>query len=212
MTYQLYYSEGSAAMGVRVLFEEMGVPYELLETSISMDIPRDPKVLELNPNGWIPVLKYEHGAIYECGAITAFLCDKHPEAQLAPGIHDPQRGYFLQWLFFFSSSLQNAYQMTYYPFRFADSQQCYKSVKSHSKERLLELWQVVEDALGSKQWMLGNRFSAVDIYIFMLTTWLSEKNQHPTVAQFPNIHRICLAMMERPSIQLVYESYIADKK
>ena len=103
MTYTLYYAEHSAAMGVRVLLEEMGQPYELIYTSIDMDEPRPAEQLALNPNGWIPILIEDGRAIYECGAITTYLCDRHPEAGLAPGVTDPDRGRFLQWLFFFSS-------------------------------------------------------------------------------------------------------------
>ena len=95
MTYRLYYAEGSAAMGVRVLLEEIRAPYELIPTSISMEVPREPEVLALNPNGWIPILLWEEGAIYECGAITTFLCDRHPESRLAPAMDDPERGLFL---------------------------------------------------------------------------------------------------------------------
>ena len=47
------------------------------------------------------------------------------------------------------------------------------SVKRRSVSRLRELWQVVDDAIGDDDWMLGDRFSAADIYLFMLTTWLS---------------------------------------
>ncbi len=34
MTYKLYYALGSAAMGTRVLLEEIGAPYELLQSMI----------------------------------------------------------------------------------------------------------------------------------------------------------------------------------
>ena len=56
MTYKLYYALGSAAMGVRVILEEIGAPYELIQTTIAMDKPRPPEQLKLNPNGWVPVL------------------------------------------------------------------------------------------------------------------------------------------------------------
>ena len=210
MTYRLYYAEGSAAMGARVVLEELGASYELISTSISMDSPRDPEVLALNPNGWIPVLVWDKGAIYECGAITTFLCDRYPEYQLAPTVDDPERGLFLQWLFFFSSSLQNAYQMSYYPWRFCDSSQSEASVKHRSVTRLGELWQVVDDAIGEGDWLLGKRFSAVDIYLFMLTTWLSEMHDHPSVDSFVNVNRVATAIMQRPSVQLVYKTYIDD--
>ena len=92
MSYKLYYAEPSAAMGARAILEEIGAPYELIWTDISQNSTREPDLLALNPNGWIPVLVWEEGAIYECGAITVFLCDRHPEIQLAPRATDPDRG------------------------------------------------------------------------------------------------------------------------
>jgi glutathione S-transferase len=204
MTYSLYYAEHSAAMGVRVLLEELQQPYQLIATSIDMDKPRSPELLELNPNGWIPVLITKDDAIYECGAIATYLCDLHPDAGLAPGVNDPKRGRFLQWLFFFSSSLQNAYQMSYYSDRFCDAVDHQPSVKRRSISRLRELWTVVDDAIGADDWMLGDRFSAADIYLFMLTTWLSSAHDHPQIEEFANVHRVADAVSKRPSIRLVY--------
>ena len=210
MSYKLYYAEPSAAMGVRVILEEIGVPYELIWTDISQNSTREPDFLALNPNGWIPVLVWEEGAIYECGAITVFLCDRHPEIQLAPRVTDPDRGLFLQWLFFFASSLQNAYQMTYYPNRFCAATTDEKSIKSRSTSRLQELWQIVDEAIEGKDWLLGKRFSAADIYLFMLTTWLSVSHQHPTIDSFANVKRVAAKVMQRPSVRSIYASHISD--
>ncbi len=210
MSYQLFYSEKSAAMGIRVMLEEMNQSYELIDTSITMDVPRDPKVLALNPNGWIPVLIWEAGAIYECGAITTFLCDRHSDSNLIPGIDHPDRGLFLQWIFFFSSSIQNAYQMTYYPFRFCDGEEDEASVKRRSITRLSELWQVIDDAIGDNDWLVGNRFSAADIYLFMLTTWIGTNLGHPSISSFSNVYRVANGVMQRPSVQLVYKNWIKN--
>lgn len=204
MTYSLYYAENSAAMGVRVMLEELNQPYTLIQTSIDMDTPRPPELLALNPNGWIPVLTNNGAAIYECGAITTWLCDHHRDPGLAPGVDDPARGRFLQWLFFFSSSIQNAFQMSYYSGRFCDASDHEPNVKRRSVSRLRELWQVVDDAIGDDDWMLGDRFSAADIYLFMLTTWLSPAHDHPRVDEFKQVHRIAKAVSGRPSVQLVY--------
>ena len=208
MSYRLYYADRTAAMGVRVILEEIEVPYELIWTDISPGSNREPKLLSLNPNGWIPVLMWEKGAIYECAAIITFLCDRYPECRLAPAINDAERGLFLQWLFFFSSSLQNAYQMSYYSDRFCDSTLDEASVKRRSITRLRELWQVVDDAIDENHWLLGENFSAADIYLFMLTTWLSESLEHPSVESFANVNRVATAVMQRPSVHLVYKSYI----
>jgi glutathione S-transferase len=212
MAYKLYYASGSAAMGVRVILEEIGAPYELLQTTIDMDKPRPPEQLALNPNGWVPVLIWDDSAMYECAAINVFLCDRHPEANLAPRFDDPERGLYLQTLVYFSSSVQNAFQLNYYPDRFADSPADEPSAQMRGIRRLRETWKVIDDQIGDNKWVLGDRFSSVDIYLFMLTTWLSPSRGHPTTGEFANVKRIADAVMLRPSVQLVYEDWITEQQ
>jgi len=209
MTYQLFYAPGSAAMGTRVMLEEIGAPYELIESTIDMVKPRPPEQIAINPNGWIPVLKWEDSAMYECAAITVFLCDRHPEAGLAPALDDPTRGLYLQTLVYFSNSVQNAFQLNYYPDRFADTPEDEPSAQKRGLRRLRETWGIVNDQIGDNRWMLGERFSALDIYLFMLTTWLRPSRGHPTVGEFPNVERIARSVLPRESIQLVYADWIA---
>ena len=173
MKYALYYARESAAMGIRVILEEIGAQYELIQTTIDMDKPRPPEQLALNPNGWVPVLIWDAHAMYECAAITIFLCDRYPEAGLAPAAGEPERGLFLQTLVYFSSSLQNAFQLDYYPERFADTPADEPSAQRRGRRRLRETWQVIDDQIGDSEWMLGDKFSAADIYLFMLTNSLS---------------------------------------
>ena len=54
-------------MGIQVLLEEIGVPYNLVQSTIDMNKARPPEQLAINPNGWIPVLVGDE-AIYEAGA------------------------------------------------------------------------------------------------------------------------------------------------
>ena len=172
MAYKLFYALGSAAMGTRVILEEIGEPYELIQSTIAMDEPRPPEQLALNPNGWVPVLIWGEKAMYECAAITVFLCDRHPEAELAPAVDDEERSLYLQTLVYFSNSVQNAFQLNYYPDRFADTPADEQSAQRRGNRRLRETWKVIDDQIGDNKWVLGERFSAVDIYLFMLTTWL----------------------------------------
>ena len=209
MTYQLFDALGSAAMGTRVMLEEIGVPYELIESTKDRTKPRPPEQMAINPNGWLPVLKWEDSAMYECAAITVFLCDRHPEAGLAPALDDPTRGLYLQTLVYFANSVQNAFQLNYYPDRFADTPEDEPSAQKRGIRRLRETWGIVNDQIGDNRWMLGERFSALDIYLFMLTTWLRPSRGHPAVSEFPNVERIAQSVLLRDSIQLVYADWIA---
>jgi len=212
MTYQLYYAANSASMGIQVLLEEIGAEYELIQTTIDTTKPRSQEQLALNPNGWIPVLVWDQNAMYECAAITLFLCDRHPHSALAPDINSTERGLFLQTLVYFSSSVQNAFQLDYYPQRFADTPADEPGAKRRGIRRLRETWQVVDDQIGGNQWILGDQFSAADIYLFMLTTWLKTSRGHPSADEFPNVARIAEAVQRRPSVQLVYKDWIAEHR
>ena len=198
-------------MGIRVILEEIGEPYELLQSTIAMDQPRPPEHLALNPNGWIPVLIWGEKAMYECAAITVFLCDCHPEAELAPAVDDEERSLYLQTLVYFSNSVQNAFQLNYYPDRFADAPTDEQSAQRRGNRRLRETWKVIDDQIGDNEWVLGERFSAVDIYLFMLTTWLQTSRGHPSVDEFPNVKRVADAVLPRQSIQLVYQNWIVEQ-
>lgn len=208
--YTLYYAQKSASMGVRALLEELGAPYRLVEVDLDRSVPRPPGMRAVNPNGWVPALTWEGGAMYECAAITVFLCDRHPEAGLAPAADDPERALFLQTLVYFSNSVQNAYQLTYYPDRFVDHPEDEASARRRGARRLRETWRVIDDQIGDGAWILGQRFSAADIYLFMLTTWLRRAMGHPAISEFPNVGRIAGKVVRRPVIQSVYAPWIAD--
>ena len=204
MNYQLYYVDDTSAMGVRVLLEEIGAPYELIQTTTDRKKPRPAEQLKINPNGWVPVLLWGENAMYECAAITIFLCDRHSEANLAPAIDAPERGLFLQTLVYFSNSVQTAFQLDYHADRFADTPADEPSAQRRGHRRLRETWQIINDQIGDNEWILGDQFSAADIYLFMLTTWLEPSRGQPEVREFPNVQRIADAVMLRPSAQLVY--------
>ena len=186
------------------MLEEIGAPYELIQTTTERHKPRPAKQLKLNPNGWVPVLLWDDNAMYECAAITIFLCDRHVEANLAPTINAPERSLFLQTLVYFSSSIHTAFQLDFHAHRFADTPENEPSAQRRGCRRLRETWQVIDNQIGDKQWILGDQFSAADVYLFMLTTWLETSRGHPDIHEFPNVQRIANAVMLRPSVQKVY--------
>ena len=202
--YKLYYAEGTASMGVRVLLEEIGAPYELISTTTIRGKPRPSEQLRINPNGWVPVLIWDDGAMYECAAITIFLCDRHQDAKLAPTPNSPLRSLFLQTLVYFSSSIQTAFQQDYHPYRFADKIEDEVGAQRRGQKRLMETLRIIDDQIGDNKWILGECFSAADIYLYMLTTWLKPSREHPELSNFPNVQRIAQQTGVRHSVKLVY--------
>ena len=70
--------------------EEIGADYELSLVDTSAGQHRSPEYLRINPNGLLPTLVTQDGAaLCESAAILLYLCDRHPEAKLAPEPRDP---------------------------------------------------------------------------------------------------------------------------
>ncbi len=210
MIYELYYDHLSAAEGVRVILEEIGLPYKLIASSKDRSKERPARQLVINPNGWLPVLTWDETGMYECAATIIFLCDKYPEAKLAPLPHELERAIFLQTLIYFTNTVQTAFQTFYYPDRFVDTEANEASAKRRGIKRLYESWNVIDQQIGRKNWILGDRFSAADIYLFMLTTWLKPTLGHPSIDKFPNVMRIAEAVLLRPSVRLVYSEWMPE--
>ncbi len=203
--YKLYSAPGSAAMAPTAALEEIGAAYELVPVDISMERPRDPEYLELNPNGWVPTLVDENGAMYESAAIMIYLADKHPEAGLAPPAGDGLRGRYLQWLVYMADTLQIAFQMHYYPERHSTEPGDMARVQAKAAERLASTWAKIDVALDPGPYMLGERFSGCDIYVYMLTTW------HPDGSGFletcPNVARLVDLVTQRPAVRRMMQAH-----
>ena len=76
----------------------------------------------------------------------------------------------------------------------------------------LYVGKVIDDQIGDKAWIVGEGFSAADIYLFMLTTWLDPSRGQPSVDEFSSVKRIAKAVTQRPSVQFVYQDWIAAQK
>lgn len=203
--YELYYAPGTAAFAPQMALEEIGADYRLIETDIARDKPRDPEFLKLNPNGWVPVLVDGDLVIHESAAIVMYLADRHPEAGLAPPMSDPLRGRYFQWLVYMADCLQVAYQMNYYPERHSTNQAHSPDIVAKARERLARVWGYLDDALDPGPYLLGDRFSACDLYLYMLTTW------HPDgdgfLGRVPNVVRCIDKVTQRPAVRRAMKSH-----
>jgi len=198
--YTLYWSPGSAAMAPHAVLEEVGAPYELKRVDISSDKPRDPSYLKLNPTGKVPTLVIDGGrTILESAAIVMHLADRHPGAGLAPEVDDPLRGLYYQWLTHLTNTLQPAYLLYYHPERHTTNRNHSGEIQAKAREDLQTMWDRIDRALVPGPYLLGERFSACDIYLHMLSTWQDPLPQ--LLSHCNNVRRCVDRVVARPAIQ-----------
>jgi glutathione S-transferase len=104
----LYYSPQSRATGARVLLEELDAPYDLHILNMKAGEPRKPTYLAINPLGKVPAIRHGDAVVTEQVAITIYLADLFPQADLTPAPNDPLRGPYLRWIAYYGSSFEPA--------------------------------------------------------------------------------------------------------
>jgi glutathione S-transferase len=87
---KLYYAPGTSAVGIRVLLEEIGKPYDVVTLNLRASEQYQPAFVSINPKSKVPTLvRDDNTVLTEFGAIARWLARTNPEAGLLPS--DPER-------------------------------------------------------------------------------------------------------------------------
>lgn len=205
---QLHYFPGNASMTTHLLLRELGVPFELKYVDRAAGAHKSAEYLKLNPNGLIPVLVDGDLVLYETGAIVLHLVDTHPEAGLAPtALGSAERAQFYKWLVWLSGAVMPMMQHYFYGERMVapGNAAAAAEVKAQAEARLNALFDQIEAQFAGHggPWFLGDRFSALDPYVFMFCRW-SRGFARPA-RTLPHIAPFLERMLARPAARKVFE-------
>jgi glutathione S-transferase len=204
--YTLYWDKLSGSMAPMAVLEEIGTEYKLERIDTSAGEHRSAEYRKIHPYGLVPALMLEDGRVlFESAAIVLHLCDAHPEAALAPTLEDPARPELYQWLFFMADTIYPAYHRVYHTNQYTTDSDSAPSVKAKAKEALVAQWQVLDDALANRGFLLGDNLTASDIYMFMLATWYEEPSHLYT--RFANVGRVANEVAARRAVQRAMEKH-----
>ena len=150
----------------RWMLEEIGQPYRtvVLEYGTTM---KAPEYLALNPMGKVPTVTHRGVTVTECAAVCAYLADAFPEAGLAPALGDPARGTYLRWMFFTAGPVEAA--VTAKSLDLLAPTEKAGMVGYGSFEQVVDALEAAVSGPGP--WILGDRFSAADVYVGSQIGW-----------------------------------------
>ncbi len=195
----LYYYPDNASTFPHMLLRELGIPFELRLVDRKQNAQRSPDYLRLNPNGTIPVLVDDDLVLSETAAIALHLLDRHPECGLAPPLGTPERARFYQWMIHLTNTPQPEILIRAYPDRHVTDPVAVPDVKATALRRIDTIFARIDVALGQGPYLLGDRFSAADLFLAMLTGWTA-KHPNPATA-LPNVGAHFRLVMARPAVQ-----------
>jgi glutathione S-transferase len=203
--YRLHYAPDNASLIVRLVLEELRVPYQATLVDRARKGQQSPAYLRLNPNGLIPVLETPHGPVFETGAILLWLADTHHALAPAPDAAD--RGAFLKWLFFTSNTLHADLRMTFYPETYVGPN---LAAQTHLRRRLHDrlrrhLTLLDAAAADAPGWLHPERPCVLDYYVACLMRWMA---LYPVdgdrswfhLADTTHLHAMLMALETRPAV------------
>lgn len=191
-----YHNPASRGRIVRWMLEEVGAPYELKLLRFDKGEHKAPEFLAINPMGKLPAIVHRGTVITETAAICAYLADAFPAAGLAPAPDDPARGAYYRWLFFGAGCVESALVDKMFSRPLPERQ---GTLGYGNYEDTLN---ALEKALTPGPFLLGERFSAADVYICSQINWGLMTNALEPRPVFLDYKARC---SERPAMQRASE-------
>ncbi|MBJ7536273.1 glutathione S-transferase family protein [Marinomonas transparens] len=186
--YQLFYFPRNASWAPHILLEEIGAQFELVLVDRKSEAQKSSDYLKLNPTGRIPTLIDGDQVVFESAAICLHLCEAHSSSGLVPDTGTPERTLFYQWLFYLTGSIQSELMLYFYPEKHTLLPEHAASISAVHETRITEMFALIDKELEGKEFLLGDRFSVCDIFLFMLSHWASDF-AHPPLA-FQNLGKV----------------------
>lgn len=197
--HKLYRAAGAGSIAPEAMFEEAGVEYEKIEVDFDN---RSPALLAANPLGQVPTLVLDDGTLLtESAAMVLYIGESHPQAGLVPALGDADRATFCRWLFYLSANVYDGTLRYIYADRYSVDAGAEDGVRAAAARDLDNYFDIIEGALDPGPFVLGDRYSAVDAYLWMLASWQADRDA--LFARCPRVASLYGRVGARPAIARV---------
>jgi len=159
---RLHHQPRSRSTRVLWLLEELGIPFDL--TVISRDVKQTPEYRALHPLGRAPVLEEDEGPVFESAALLLHIADQNLDASLIAPLCSHERALQYQWCFFGMTDIEGAL-MDIARQLWQDVAEPDAGIIERATTRFVATTEVIEEALGDDEYLVGNAFSVADIVV-----------------------------------------------
>jgi glutathione S-transferase len=196
--YTLHWEYMAGSIVVQAMLEEVGADYRLRYVDMGAGEHQQPKYLRINPAARVPALGLPDGTIIgETAAIVVALGEHFPRLRLTPQPGDQDRAAFLFWLNVMATSGYLTVARAGHPERYAVEADAIRQVEAKAWADLDAFFDVMEGAISSDTFFLAEGFTAIDIYLAMLTEWSKDKNV--LFSTRPALMALCRVVTQRPA-------------
>ncbi len=202
--FTFYYAPNTCALASHIALEKAGADYEAVRVDFSQEEQRSPEYLRINPKARVPALVTERGILTETPAILMFICQSFPDAGLAP-LEDAfalaQVNAFNSYL---CSTVHVAHAHRVRGYRWVDDPLAIEAMRKKVPQSVGDCFELIETAFFQGPWVMGERYTVSDIYLFTVAQWLEADGVDPE--RFPKVSNHRRQMLEDPVVGAVVAS------
>ena len=195
---KLHFAPNSRAVRILWLLEELGLPYELNKMAFH---PKDLKSDEhraRHPLGRIPVLDDGDVSLYESGAITEYILERHKNGGLKPAVDAPEWPMYQQWFHYCEGMVMPPINTIVVHTLLLLPERQDETVRSQAQRLLTRSWAPVNESLTGKKYLIGN-FSAADIMLGHAAVMSMRLNCIPE--EMANLRGYIERLQQRPALK-----------
>jgi glutathione S-transferase len=168
---KLYFAPGACSLGIHVLLEEIGKPYETALVNLREGAQYKPDFTAINPKSKVPTLERDDGSVLtEFPAIAYWLAATNPQAKLLPGDVEGQARALEALDYAVATLHMQGFGRLFRPSGFAPSAADEEAVKARGKEILEKGFALMDKKLDGKDYVTG-AFSIADAALFYVEFW-----------------------------------------
>jgi glutathione S-transferase len=195
---KVFYAPGASSLGIRILLEEIGAPYEAELLNVRAGEGRTPAFLAINPKGKIPTLMLDDGAVLtEFAAIATYLGVTNMGAGLLP-MDALLIARIMEAMSYIADTIHGkGFTRVFFPASFSANPAEKDAVQAKGRQIITAGFDLLADSLGGQEYLAGE-FSLADAALFFITFW---GKTHMKLALPAVIEAHYARMLTRPAVQ-----------
>jgi glutathione S-transferase len=196
---KLYYFKSSCALAPHIALEWAGAEYET--EGVKRSATRSPEFLEnINPYGKVPVLELDDGAkLSQVTTILMWIARHFPNADLGADEGEAGAVEMDAMLSHFNSDVHTAFTPYFLTNKYTTEEGHQQSVKDAVQGEIDFQLADLEQHMEGRDWVLGERRSILDTYLFVFCTWA--RYVPGVLDDKPNLKAFGKRMMADPAVE-----------
>lgn len=168
---KLYYAPGACSIGIHVIMEEIGKPYEGIAVNLREGAQFKPEFTAVNPKSKVPTLVRDDGSIQtEYPAIAYWLARTNPYADLLPDDIEKQTKALELIDYCVATIHMQGFSRLFRASNFSPNPADEDAVKARGKELVEKGFANLNQALEGKDYAVG-KYSIADSALFYVEFW-----------------------------------------